>query len=48
MDIRKIKKLIDLIQESDVAEIEISEIVMNPISQKFFNCVNYCVRKTKT
>lgn len=25
MDIRKIKKLIDLIQESDVAEIEISE-----------------------
>ena len=25
MDIRKIKKLIDLIQESDVSEIEISE-----------------------
>ncbi|MCQ8127952.1 acetyl-CoA carboxylase biotin carboxyl carrier protein, partial [Methylomonas sp. WSC-6] len=25
MDIRKIKKLIDLIEESDIAEIEISE-----------------------
>ena len=35
MDIRKIKKLIEIIEESDIAKIEISEGVAIPIERNF-------------